>query len=399
MKISIIGDCHCGFDFGGERGEDSFAALSEAISRSSDADLIIQTGDLFDSRIVRQEVFARVAKILNKAKNFKSSVKLIELIGKDSDDVPPSSLQGIPIIAIHGTHERRSRHLTNPIQALESAGLVIHLHGQTAVFEIGGRKVAIHGMSGVPERYAKDCLLKWNPKPVPGAINILVFHQSIEPYIYSPLEPPALKLEDLPAGFDLFVLGHMHWHDHKLLRGSQLLLTGSLIPTSLHKHEAAQKKGFWTFDGTTISFAPLKYQRKVYWENFEYTPNLEQTISSKLNSILSQGHELKPIIFLRLRGKIPKGQPYPSLTEIQEKFGKKAILKINSRLESEEFEALPGLLKLLRQSSLSPEEMGLKILQENLDKARCTIKINEIFDLLVDGQIDTTFNALTKTEN
>ncbi|MEM5814546.1 MAG: metallophosphoesterase, partial [Candidatus Aenigmatarchaeota archaeon] len=174
MKISIIGDCHCGFDYGGERGDDAFLALDEAITRSLDSDLIIQAGDLFDSRITRQEVFARTAKILNRTKGMKTSAKLVGLTGKAEEDLSASALQGVPIVVIHGTHERRSKHLVNPIQALESAGLVIHLHGQTAVFEIEGKRVAVHGMSGVPERYANDCLLKWNPKPVTGAVNILV---------------------------------------------------------------------------------------------------------------------------------------------------------------------------------------------------------------------------------
>ena len=36
----------------------------------------------------------------------------------------------------------------------------------------------------------------------------MMLHNSIIPYIYSPLEPPSMKIEDLPKGFDLYVLGH-----------------------------------------------------------------------------------------------------------------------------------------------------------------------------------------------
>ncbi|MFZ3077339.1 MAG: DNA repair exonuclease, partial [Candidatus Aenigmatarchaeota archaeon] len=215
MKISIFSDCHCGYNYGEERGEDSFVALNEAIERSLDSDLILIAGDLFDSRIPKQEVFARTAKILSLAQSKKSRAQFIEIKNKEKHEVSPLAFRGVPIVAIHGTHERRSRQMVNPVQALEHAGLLIHLHCATALFEVGGKKVAVHGMSGVPERFAKEILQQWNPKPVENAVNILMIHQSIEPYIYSPLEPIMLKLEDLPDGFDLYVLGHIHWNEQK----------------------------------------------------------------------------------------------------------------------------------------------------------------------------------------
>jgi DNA repair exonuclease SbcCD nuclease subunit len=396
IKISIIGDCHCGFDFGGERENDSFAALEEGISRSMDADLIIQAGDLFDSRIARQEVFARTAKILGRTKSVRTNARLVGLVGKAEEDISPSALQGVPVVVIHGTHERRSRNLVNPVQALESAGLVIHLHGQTAVFDVEGRRVAIHGMSGVPERYAKDWLLKWGPKPVPGAVNIFVFHQSLDPYVYSPTEPPSLKLDDLPPGFDLFVLGHIHSHDHRLLRGSQLLLTGSMMTTKVGVNESKQKKGFWSFDGTSVSFNQLRNQRSVYCEDFEYRTDIADVITARLNDILSKPHGLKPMIALRLRGKVPKGAAPVNLRELQERFGEKAILKISGDFEPEEFAEQSELLKSLRRSGLSAEEQGVRMLQENLDQAGCRLKADEIFELLVEGSVDEIFGELVK---
>ena len=82
MRVSIFSDCHCGYAFGEERGEDSFRGLEEAIQKSTDSDLIIIAGDLFDTRIPKPEVIARVAKILSKAKHGESRAKLIEILGK-----------------------------------------------------------------------------------------------------------------------------------------------------------------------------------------------------------------------------------------------------------------------------------------------------------------------------
>jgi len=106
MRIAIFSDCHCGYAFEEERGDDSFKALEDSIEKSLDSDLILIAGDLFDSRIPKPEVFARTAKILSRAQNLTSKTKLIS--AKNKDSISPSALRGIPIVAIHGTHERRS---------------------------------------------------------------------------------------------------------------------------------------------------------------------------------------------------------------------------------------------------------------------------------------------------
>ena len=131
MLIGIFSDCHCGYKYGEERWKDSFLALNEAMDKTEDCDLIIIPGDLFDTRIPRPEVFAKVARILSKAQTIPSETKFLEIINKEKTEMSPLALRGIPIVAIHGTHEKRSKHLINPIQALEHSGLLIHLHCAT----------------------------------------------------------------------------------------------------------------------------------------------------------------------------------------------------------------------------------------------------------------------------
>ncbi len=397
MKIFVIGDTHLGYDFGGPRGEDSFLALEEAIERGQDADLILMLGDVFDTRIPKPEIFARAARILGQAQNFgPSKAKLIGLDRKEEKEISPSALRGIPIVAISGTHDRRSRHLVNPVQALEHAGLLINLHCATAVFQIGEEKIAIHGLSGVPERYAKDVLQSWNPVPVKDAKNIFLMHQSIEPYIYSPLEPPSLKLEDLPIGMNLYLLGHMHWRDQRNFRGGQLVLTGSTIFTSIHKTEAEQqRKGFWISDGNLAEFVSLKNSRKVLWHEMYYTENTKAEIESALFSIPQTDGGLLPIINIKIKGKLPAGASAPNFSDLEQKYSGKGIIRINKNLEAEDFQEQIELLHALREARLSPEEQGLKLLAENLKQANCGIKAEEIFDLLVDGNSDLIFNVLS----
>jgi len=393
MLIGIFSDCHCGYKYGEERWKDSFIALNEAIDKTLDCDLIITAGDLFDTRVPRPEVFAKVAKILSKTQTVPSETKLLEVVNKEKLELSPLALRGIPVIAIHGTHEKRSSHLINPIQALEHAGLLIHLHCSTAIFEIRGRKVAVHGMSGVADRYAKEVFDQWNPKPVPNALNILMIHQSIDPYIYSPLEPPSMKIDDLPKGFDLYVLGHMHWNEIKIFNGGQLLLCGSTIPTTIHKIESEQEKCIYKYDDNkVVSKIPLEDQRKIFWKEFEFDSNIKENVETFIASI--SPFKPKPIINIKIKGMIKADQLLPSFSKIEEKYNEKAIVNINKNLEFEGFKEQLEMLKNLKEQRLSPEEHGLKLLQENLKQVNCGIKIDEIFEFLVDGDIDLIFNVL-----
>lgn len=394
MKISIFSDCHCGYAYGEERGEDSFAALQEAMERSLDSDLILMAGDLFDSRIPKQEVFARTAKILSQAQNMKGNAKFIEIVNKEKHEVSPLAFRGVPVIAIHGTHERRSKQMVNPVQALEHAGLLVHLHCATAIFEISGKKVAIHGMSGVPDRFAKEVLMQWSPKPVENAVNIIMVHQSIEPYIYSPLEPLMLKLEDLPEGFDLYVLGHIHWSEQKPFKSGKILLTGSTCITSAHKIESEQEKMIFSYDGKNVENIPLSFQRKIYFEDFSYESNIAEKIERNIKKILEENHAIKPIIVSKILGTIPKTETAPNLGSIAEKFSRKAIIKIVQNAKAEEMEEQTEFLKLMREQKLSPEEHGLRLLKNNLEQIKCGLRVDEIFDLLADGNTDLLYNML-----
>ncbi|MBU4124431.1 MAG: metallophosphoesterase, partial [Nanoarchaeota archaeon] len=160
MKIAIFSDTHCGFKYGEERGEDSFIAMNEAMDKSLDCDIILHAGDMFDGKVPKPEVYSRTAKILSRAHSVSSNAKLIE----STKEVSPLALRGIPVVTIHGTHERRSGEMINPLQSLEKSGLIIHLDSSSVVFDVNGEKVAIHGMSGVSEKYAKEVLDKWNPQ-------------------------------------------------------------------------------------------------------------------------------------------------------------------------------------------------------------------------------------------
>jgi len=199
-------------------------------------------------------------------------------------------------------------------------------------------------------------------------------------------------LEELPKGFDLYILGHLHWYEKKDLNDGQLLLTGSTIPTSMHRIEAEQTKMIHKYNGS-INHIPLENQRKIFWKEFDLDTAIKERIDTFIGTIAAV--KPKPIINITIKGTLKKGFQPPRFSDLEEKYKHKAIININKKFDREGFEEQVEKLRMFREQKLSPEEYGIKILQEKLKEVNCGIKINDIFDSLVDGDIDLIFNLLT----
>ena len=401
MRISIISDFHFGFGWNTRLENDSFENAQEAISKSLDSDLILIPGDIFDSRNPRTETWVRALKVLAKPLlSENKGIKLVDRINKSLPEISRRTLSAIPVLALHGTHDRKPKGQSNVIEALEQTGFLIHLHCNGLVFEKDGQKVAIQGMSGVPERYAKQVMDKWNPKPIEGCYNILMFHQSIEPYVYSPLEPPTLNLTNLPKGFDLIVDGHIHTRKLTKIDGTQLLLPGSTIVTQLKKEEAEVAKGFYQLElgeKVKINFIPLENNRKFFYKELELKPDttIRDQIEGILNEVLKEKFKKNPVIKIKIFGK-ETGIIEKELREIEKKFYDKAIIYFQKELKSEEISKKIELLRNLRQKKLSIEETGLQILKKNLDELKFTSSFDSetLFRLLSKGETEMALNIL-----
>jgi DNA repair exonuclease SbcCD nuclease subunit len=402
MKISILSDFHFGYGWNTKLEEDSYQNAQEAISKCLDSDLIVITGDIFDSVTPRTETLAKALKVLSKPLLTENKgVKLIKTLGKNLPEISNRTLSGIPVLALHGTHERRTKEQTNTIEALEQTGFLIHLHCNGLIFEKDGQKVSIQGMSGVPERYAKDILDKWNPKPEEGCYNILMLHQSIEPYVYSPLDPPSLNLSNLPKVFDLIINGHVHEKDLTKINGTTLLLPGSTIITQLKKEEAEVQKGFYRVEiekETKINFIPLENNRKFFYNELEIKRDvtIREQIEENINKTISQDFKKTPIIKMKIVGK-ETDVINKELREIEKKYSDKAIIYFSKELESPEMTRKIELLRNLRERKLSIEEMGLQILKNNLKELKfsSTFDSDSVFKLLSEGDTEKTFDILT----
>lgn len=401
MKISVLSDFHFGYAYNSELEEDSFNNADEAMDRSLDSDLIIIAGDIFDTRMPKTQTWANAMKILTKPLLRPNPDVKLAGSTKELKEISKRVLDHLPLLAIHGNHERRARNEINPVEILENAGILIYLHCNTIVFEKDGVRVAVHGMSSVSERSANDILSEWNPQPIPECVNILLLHQNIEPYIYSPLEIPSLNHSNLPKGFDLIIDGHIHTKTEENINGTKFIIPGSLTITQFQRGEAGEEKCFVAINidkerKISTEFVPLEKSRKFFYEELKLDGPMREQVENRINDIMnSKTFTQPPIIRLKITGKEMEVVDQ-ELRDIERKYNGRAILVFAKDLESPEITEKIEFLRNLREQNLSTEEVGLSILKKNLDsfQSENNFDYEDFFKLLSEGEVDNAFNIL-----
>ena len=399
MKIAVLSDLHFGYAYNSELENDSFDNAEESIDKALDSDLILICGDVFDIRAPKTTTWAKSLKILSKPLLKENPGTKFVSCSKELKEISKRTLSHMPVIAINGNHERLTRGEQNTVEALENAGILIHLHLNTIVFEKDGIKVAIHGMSSVPERYAKDVLYQWNPQPVKDCFNILVFHQNIEPFVYSPIEPPSLNISNLPKGFDMIINGHIHMHTMEQLGNTKLVIPGSTVITQFQRSESEIEKSMVQIivgKDASVDFIPLETVRKFFYEeiNLNGIP-VQDVVEKKINDLLfSKSFAKKPVIRIRLTGKEILNDK--ELNGIVNRYANKSVVVFAKDIESIELTQSIELLRNLKEQKLSVEEIGLHILKKNLDELsfETSFDYHDIFALLSEDETDTAFNML-----
>jgi DNA repair exonuclease SbcCD nuclease subunit len=362
--------------------------------------MILIPGDIFETRRPHQEVWAQAMRILSPAlMREQGGVKLADTIDKNREDISEVALRGVPVIALHGNHERSARGLLNPIQALEKAGFLIYLHHNILIFETPAGKIAIHGMSNVPERHAKNVLGTWNPKPVEGTFNILMLHQAVGQYVFSSEEFPTIDLPDLPPGFDLYLCGHMHYHAEATAHGKPLLFPGSTERTQLLQVEAETPKGFYMLElGDVVSyeFIELRGTRDFRYEEMNFDgvgiPQLKEEVNKKIEELLGRPRrnpDKLPLIRLRLRGTLAKDASRTEFDHeaIIQDFSDRALVAISKDdLIAPGLEEKVRFLRELRERRLPVDEMAMQLLESNLKDVSHAqmLDVRTLYELLVE---------------
>jgi len=329
MKIAITGDFHLGFN------QDALAQARNALEACNGADAVVIAGDIFDSRIPRQETLNEALQLFSQAaESLKSDATVFEM---DADGVITALSNYPPILAVAGTHERRSKGLANPIHLLDSALCAVNIHARKVCIQKDGEKVCFQAMAGVPEEFSRQVLRKLEFKPVSGAFNVFVFHQSLAEAM--PFGD-SLAAQDLPDGFDLYVDGHIHWMAELVEGKKRIFIPGSTVVTQLRKNET-RKKQVIIFDTQTGEYEAREFAtrpflyRDIAFENPATSADVVAQIDSALTEMLSAGHPQTPIVKLKLSGKLADGLESKDLdlTAISKRHAGRAILHIDRDFE------------------------------------------------------------------
>ncbi|MCX6770889.1 MAG: metallophosphoesterase [Candidatus Micrarchaeota archaeon] len=365
MKVAFVTDTH----FGYRRFEaDAHRQGRDAIlSAAREADALILGGDNFDTSLPRMETLAEVTTILSEALAIFRS----------------RGISGVPIYAIHGNHDRRARGFVHPTELLAQAGLLVNFHNRTLLHERGGEKIAISGMGSVPEDYAKAAISQIACKPLPGAFNIFVLHQSFQEFDVSGNDT-FITFDDLPGGFDLYLCGHVH---QPALTG-KVLNPGSTVVTQMRKDEVGQR-GWLLYDTAARKgeFKPVD-SRQLFYSILAFDVAKPDDIraavekeASRLAATAPKGGP-EPLIKIVVKGTLAKGLGTADLSLPH--LGDNIF--VENGMNSENLRERIAQIKLSREKKLSARQQGMEILRKKLEGAHFTLGDPEqVFEALLEG--------------
>lgn len=366
MRVGFTSDFHLGFASGKRKGED-FKQAKEAVKKllERDVDLIVVLGDIFDSSVPKPEALRDAALIFSMCKKKTSEIEIMG-VGRDTPEV-----DGIPVIAIHGNHERRIKGETNPVKLLEYMNLVIYLHNNG----IKAEDLYFFGVGAVPESLAVKIFRKIEAKPF-SKPSFFLFHQNLYPYVPA---KDSLKFNDLPAGFDYYVNGHIH--APKLEKN--LLIVGSTIVTQLKEGE--NRKYVWIWDG---KFEPIEIKTRPFLilridamgrSPSEVLDEIERVVENAANK-----YEEEPIIKVVVEGKLAKGF---RASDLSYKHRGKGIVYLEKRLE--------GDVKLdIDIKRVSIDEIVIKALGKVLGERGLKIDAGELYKAILSGDSSKIWELL-----
>lgn len=244
IRVLLLADTHLGFDLPERprsdrrrRGQDFFDAYETALNPAvrGEVDLVIHAGDVF----------------------FRSQVKP-GLVMRVFDPLKRIAGSGVPVVVVPGNHERSA--IPYPLLAAHP-GVHILDRPRTIALDIRGVPIAIAGFpcerNGIRYRFG-ELVQRTGWKPIPAAIRLLCFHQTVEGATVGPAgyvfraNADVIPGRAIPSGFAAVLAGHIHRHQ-MLTRdlSGQRLAAPVLYPGSTQRTSAAEcgeAKGYVTLE-------------------------------------------------------------------------------------------------------------------------------------------------------
>ncbi len=282
MKIAHLSDNHLGYSQYNlvERKKDFVKAFEQAVDRiiEEDAEIVLHTGDLFESSQPDMSSLSIVIKAFKKLKE-----------------------NGIPVVAILGNHDRVLRKgKLPPHKILEELGLLTLITGGTGVGSRVVKDLFIAGIDFMPKPYIEHLLQervfeKLSEKASAYSSSLFMFHQALD--IYLPYENAfELSFSDLPTGFSYYGGGHIHIFAKEKIGEGFFSYAGATEYRSV-KEAALRNRGLNIFD---ISEKTLKRVKLDNLREF-YQFDIREGEEAKLEYIYEEIAEssIPPVVTLR----------------------------------------------------------------------------------------------------
>ena len=326
MKIAHISDSHTGYAQYRliERKKDFLLAFERAIDESLNrrVDLIIHTGDLFESYQPDMATFSAVIKILQKVKS-----------------------AGVEFLAITGNHDRALRGgVVPPHKVLEELGLIKFLNLKPGIpikeQVFIDSDLLIAGFQYLPKRlldaFKEIAFPELSELASAVKTSILMFHQGIKQYL--PYEESyEMDFADLPEGFSYYAGGHVHAFLKENIKGGILSYAGA---TEFRSRKEAERnfRGFNIFDTNDKTLERIELQGL---RPFIVIKCSEETIKEELEKALNRAEEseIPPVVVIDYKFKTLEIESFLEILKSLEK-ASLTVRILKKKVESEERETL-----------------------------------------------------------
>ncbi|MBS3073055.1 DNA repair exonuclease [Candidatus Pacearchaeota archaeon] len=321
MKFAHMGDCHLGGWRFPELQELNFQSFSKAldIAVKEEVDMILITGDLFDSAYPPIDILKRTFAEFRKIKEAK-----------------------IPCFLIAGSHDYSVSGKTF-LEVLEHAGFCKNtfiseeregkIYLQPTIFQ----EYAIYGYPGMKSGLEVPGLKKIILQDAPGFFKIFMLHTTLTEAIGS-LPIDSISINELPKA-DYYALGHLHVD----FTEENVVYSGPIYPNNFEELEEMKHGQFYLVEYDPISKSvnktkiPLQIKDTIIL-NVELDNSL--TATEKIISELDRNSIEDKIVLLRLSGKFKSGKISDIRFQEIENFSKDkkvyCLIRNTSRLKLEE---------------------------------------------------------------
>jgi exonuclease SbcD len=247
VRVAHVADTHLGFRQYNldEREQDIYDVMDEIANKILEerADIVVHTGDLFDSPRPTAQAYYAFKRFLAK---LEGKTKVFSILGD------------------HDTPKRRGmppqRLFDDRIQILGLVG------GEHQILHLNGQDVLVAGISHVGRRY-RDLLIeelkKIDSVAASYPVSIVALHQAIDRF-FGLEEAFELRMDELPRNFKYYAMGHLHNKVQASFGNGMLAYSGSteIIRSNEISEWEKYGKGFYIvdLDGSRVSIREINLE-------------------------------------------------------------------------------------------------------------------------------------------